>query len=292
MNISMEYYKIFYYVAKYKSITGAAGELCISQPAVSQALKQLEQALGVSLFVRTVKGVSLTKEGTMLYSYVKNGYEQIALGEQKLQEMLNMKTGEIRIGASDMTLQFYLLPHLERFHQLYPGIKVHVTNAPTPSTIDHLFANNIDFGIVTTPLPQNPNMEIRSAREIEDIFIAGPRFNDLKGKVLDYQDLQKLPIICLENDTSTRAYVDQFLAHEGVTLTPEFELATSDMIAQFAKRNLGIGSIVADFAGDYIDRGEIFRLNFKKHIPKRNMCIISDRRRGMSIAAMKLMELL
>ena len=292
MNISMEYYKIFYYVAKYKSITGAAGELCISQPAVSQALKQLEQALGVSLFVRTVKGVSLTKEGTMLYSYVKNGYEQIALGEQKLQEMLNMKTGEIRIGASDMTLQFYLLPHLERFHQLYPGIKVHVTNAPTPSTIDHLFANNIDFGIVTTPLPQNPNMEIRNAREIEDIFIAGPRFNDLKGKVLDYQYLQKLPIICLENDTSTRAYVDQFLAHEGVTLTPEFELATSDMIAQFAKRNLGIGSIVADFAGDYIDRGEIFQLNFKKHIPKRNMCIISDRRRGMSIAAMKLMELL
>jgi hypothetical protein len=64
------------------------------------------------------------------------------------------------------------------------------------------------------------------------------------------------------------------------------------MIAQFAKRNLGIGSIVADFAGDYIDRGEIFRLSFKNPIPKRNMCIISDRRRGMSIAAMKLMELL
>ena len=292
MNINYEYYKIFYYVAKTASISAAAKELCVSQPAVSQAVKSLEQAIGINLFIRTKTGVSLTGAGELLYKHVAEGYEAISMGEQQLARLMHLETGEIRIGASDMTLQFYLLPYLERFHQLYPGIKVHVTNAPTPSTIDHLFANNIDFGIVTTPLPQNPNMEIRNAREIEDIFIAGPRFNDLKGKVLDYPDLQKLPIICLENDTSTRAYVDQFLANEGVTLTPEFELATSDMIAQFAKRNLGIGSIVADFAGDYIDRGEIFRLNFKKHIPKRNMCIISDRRRGMSIAAMKLMELL
>jgi DNA-binding transcriptional LysR family regulator len=276
MDINYEYYKIFYYVAKTASISAAAKELCVSQPAVSQAVKSLEQAIGINLFIRTKKGVSLTGAGELLYKHVAEGYEAISMGEQQLARLMHLETGEIRIGASDMTLQFYLLPHLERFHQLYPGIKVHVTNAPTPSTIDHLFANNIDFGIVTTPLPQNPNMEIRNAREIEDI----------------YQDLQKLPIICLENDTSTRAYVDRFLAHEGVTLTPEFELATSDMIAQFAKRNLGIGSIVADFAGDYIDRGEIFRLSFKNPIPKRNMCIISDRRRGMSIAAMKLMELL
>ena len=302
MDINYEYYKIFYYVAKtedhlawfllFSESSAAAKELCVSQPAVSQAVKSLEQAIGINLFIRTKKGVSLTGAGELLYKHVAEGYEAISMGEQQLARLMHLETGEIRIGASDMTLQFYLLPHLERFHQLYPGIKVHVTNAPTPSTIDHLFANNIDFGIVTTPLPQNPNMEIRNAREIEDIFIAGPRFNDLKGKILDYQDLQKLPIICLENDTSTRAYVDRFLAHEGVTLTPEFELATSDMIAQFAKRNLGIGSIVADFAGDYIDRGEIFRLSFKNPIPKRNMCIISDRRRGMSIAAMKLMELL
>ena len=58
------------------------------------------------------------------------------MGEQQLARLMHLETGEIRIGASDMTLQFYLLPHLERFHQLYPGIKVHVTNAPTPSTID------------------------------------------------------------------------------------------------------------------------------------------------------------
>lgn len=292
MNINFEYYKIFYHVAKASSISSAARELCISQPAVSQAVKALEQAIGIELFIRTKKGVSLTNAGEILYSHVAEGYESISLGEQQLSQLLHMETGEIRIGASDMTLQFYLLPYLEHFHQLYPGIKVHVTNAPTPSTINHLLSGNIDFGIVTSPLPADPHMEIRQAREIEDIFIAGPRFSYLQGKTLDYHDLDELPIICLEHDTSTRAYVDTFLSHEGVTLQPEFELSTSDMIAQFVMRNLGVGSIMADFAQSYIDRGDLFRLQFKKPIPKRHMCIISDRRRGMSVAANKLMELL
>ena len=150
MNINYEYYKIFYYVAKTASISAAAKELCVSQPAVSQAVKSLEQAIGINLFIRTKKGVSLTGAGELLYKHVAEGYEAISMGEQQLARLMHLETGEIRIGASDMTLQFYLLPHLERFHQLYPGIKVHVTNAPTPSTIDHLFANNIDFGIVTT----------------------------------------------------------------------------------------------------------------------------------------------
>lgn len=292
MNINFEYYKIFYHVARAASISAAARELCISQPAVSQAVKALEQAIGIELFIRTKKGVSLTNAGEILYSHVATGYESISLGEQQLSQLLHMETGEIRIGASDMTLQFYLLPYLEHFHQLYPGIKVHVTNAPTPSTINHLLSGNIDFGIVTSPLPADPHMEIRQAREIEDIFIAGPRFSYLQGKTLDYHDLDELPIICLEHDTSTRVYVDTFLSHEGVTLQPEFELSTSDMIAQFVMRNLGVGSIMADFAQSYIDRDDLFRLQFKKPIPKRHMCIISDRRRGMSVAANKLMELL
>ncbi len=292
MNINFEYYKIFYHVARAASISAAARELCISQPAVSQAIKALEQAIGIELFIRTKKGVSLTNAGEILYSHVASGYEAISLGEQQLSQLLHMETGEIRIGASDMTLQFYLLPYLEHFHQLYPGINVHVTNAPTPSTINHLLSGNIDFGIVTSPLPADPHMEIRQAREIEDIFIAGPRFAYLQNKTLNYHDLDDLPIICLEHDTSTRAYVDTFLSHEGVTLQPEFELSTSDMIAQFVMRNLGIGSIMADFAQSYIDHGDLFRLQFKKPIPKRHMCIISDRRRGMSVAANKLMELL
>ncbi|MBP3506096.1 MAG: LysR family transcriptional regulator [Lachnospiraceae bacterium] len=292
MNVNLEYYKIFYHVAQCQSITGAAGELCISQPAVSQALKQLEQSLGAKLFMRTAKGVTLTNEGQTLFSYVKNGYEQIQLGEQKLQEMLDMKRGEIRIGASDMTLQFYLLPYLRKYHHLYPDIKVTVTNAPTPQTIEHLRAGRIDFGIVSQPFPEEAHLRILPVREIQDVFVAGAKFWNYKKQMLRYEELMKMPIICLESDTSTRTYVDTFLAENGVRLEPEFELATSDIIVQFVLQNLGIGCVVQDFAQRYIDTDELFVLQFDKQIPKRQICVVNDERLPLSVAAGKLMEIL
>lgn len=292
MDINLEYYKIFYYVASYKSITLAAEMLSISQPAVSQAVKHLESNLSCTLFVRTSKGVRLTKEGEMLFSYVQRGYETILSGEKKLSEMLNLKQGEICIGASDMTLQFFLLPYLEEFHERYPGIRVTVTNAPTPETLRHLADGKIDFGIVSTPVGEKPYLKIIPVKEIRDVFVAGRKFEYLNGQTLSYHSLMELPVMCLEGNTSTRQYVECFLAEEGVQLRPEFELATSDMLIQFAVRNLGIASVVEDFAAEYIKSGELFRLAFDRELPKREFCIVSNERIPMSAAASTLLRYL
>lgn len=292
MDINLEYYKIFYYVASYKSITLAAEMLSISQPAVSQAVKHLESNLSCTLFVRTSKGVRLTKEGEMLFSYVQRGYETILSGEKKLSEMLNLEQGEICIGASDMTLQFFLLPYLEAFHERYPGIRVTVTNAPTPETLRHLADGKIDFGIVSTPVGEKPYLKIVPVKEIRDVFVAGRKFEYLKGQTLSYHSLMELPVMCLEGNTSTRQYVECFLAEEGVQLRPEFELATSDMLIQFAVRNLGIASVVEDFAAEYIKSGELFRLAFDRELPKREFCIVSNERIPMSAAASTLLRYL
>ena len=299
MNINLEYYKIFYYVAKCGSFTDAARDLYITQPAVSQGIKQLEDALGLQLFRRTTKGAVLTHEGEALFNYVESGYEMLMKGEQKVAELLSLDSGEIRIGASDMTLQYYLLPYLEKFHQLYPKIKVQVTNAPTPRTIEHLSSGRIDLGVVSASNSyadfmdsQGSSLNVKRVRDIEDIFIAGNRFKDLKNKSLTFEDLKTLPLICLEQDTSTRKYVDGFLSSEGVTLAPEFELATSNMIVQFVMRNLGIGCVVADFADEYIKNRDIFKLKLSKNIPKRKICVITDNTNTISFAARKLLELL
>ena len=271
MNVNLEYYKIFYYVGKYESITQAAEALAISQPAVSQAVKNLEKNLGSALFVRTSKGVRLTVEGKLLYSYVQRGYEYILLGERKFQEMQDLTKGEIRIGASDMTLQFYLLSYLERFHETYPGIRVTVTNAPTPETLGYLQAGK---------------------KEIEDIFVAGKNFESLKGKELDYRILEELPIMCLEGNTSTRGYVEQYLKDQDVVLHPEFELATSDMLIQFAQKSLGVASVVKDFAEPKIREGTLFQLKFKEKIPKRQFCLVTDQRVPLSAAAGQMLGML
>jgi DNA-binding transcriptional LysR family regulator len=292
MNIDLEYYRIFYHVAKAGSFTQAGEELCISQPAVSQAIKLLETTLGSKLFIRIPKGVKLTPEGEVLYSYVQRGYEYILLGEAKFQKMLDLENGEIRIGASDMTLQFYLLPYLEQFHEKFPKIKVMVTNAPTPETLDYLYEGKIDFGIVSEPFEAKPEIEITRIMEIQDIFVAGNRFSHLKEQTLVYKALEELPIICLEHNTSSRRYIDEFLKANEVELKPEFELAMSDIIVRFASRNLGIGCVVKDFAKEALESGELFELKFATEIPKRHFCIITGNHNPISTAAKELLGML
>lgn len=289
---NLEYFKVFYYTAKYGSVTRAAGELMISQPAVSQSLKALEKSLGAILFERASRGVKLTAEGQLLYSYVEKGYEQIESGVEKVRQMQNLELGEVHIGASDMTLRFYLLPFLEKFHEEYPDIKVIVSNAPTPETLELLRAGKIDFGVVSTPFEAGRDITSTEVRKIEDVFVAGRRFISYKNKMLDFKELEKLPMIFLENKTSTRSYMDEYLAQEEVYLQPEFELATSDMIVQFALRNLGVGCIVRDFAAEYLESGRLFELRFNKMIPKRFFSVVRSNRQLLPEAAKRLLEIM
>lgn len=292
MDISLEYYKIFYYVVKMGSFTAAAEKLNISQPAVSQAVKLLERELGGNFFLRTQKGVRMTPEGDMLFSYISSGYETILKGEENLRKLLDLENGEIRIGASDMTLQFYLLPYLEEFHKRYPGIKVSVTNGPTPETLSYLYEGKIDFGIVSEPFIAKPEVTSLRVKEIQDIFVAGNSFAHLSDKELEYKELEELPIICLEGLTSTRTYVDEILKNNGVVLKTEFELATSYMIVQFSLRNLGVGSVVRDFAREYIDRGELFELKLKRPLPPRHFCIVTSSKNPEAMAAKSLLSMM
>ena len=292
MDTNLEYFRVFYHVAKHGSLAVAADELSVSQPAVSQQLRHLERDLGAELFNRTSRGVKLTKEGELLYGYVKRGVEQIELGEKKLRQMLSLELGELHIGASDMTLKYYLLPFLERFHEGYPEIKVTVNNAPTPETLDALSREIVDFAVVSGPVPETPGIEFTPVREIQDTFVAARRFIQYKNRTLDFGILEQLPLICLEGRTSSRTYMDQFMARSKVTIRPEFELATSDMIVQFALRNLGVGSVVRDFAKEYLDSGQLFELRFSQVIPRRKFYIAINTKSALPVAARRLLELI
>ena len=288
---NLEYYRVFCHVARCGSLTLAAKELAVSQPAVSQSIRLLETAVGAKLFMRNARGVKLTRDGELLYSYVKKGYEQIELGERKLKQMMNLELGEIHIGASDMTLRFFLLPYLERFHELCPGIRIVVSNAPTPETLVSLRSGRIDFGVVSTPF-EAEGLQCEQVKEIEDIFVAGRRFIQYKNRTLDLKELEHLPLILLEQNTSTRSCMDRFLAENRVEVAPEFELATSDMIVQFTLRSLGVGCVVRDFAARELADGTLFELRFNQMIPRRHFCVVTADGEQPSAAARRMLELI
>lgn len=291
MNISYDWYKIFYYAALNGNITAASEQLYISQPAVSQSIKQLENSLGCKLFIRTPKGVKLTAEGRIIYQHVSKGIEQIKIGEKRLESQLSLESGEIHIGASDMTLEYYLLPYLEKFHRLYPKIKISITNGPTPETIRILDDDKIDFGIISEPICDHHDFLIIPVKEIEDIFICGTEFSDIADNPISLGELVSLPLIMLESNTSTRKYIDAYLSENNIIISPEFELATSSLIVQFAKRNLGIGCVVRDFADNDLKKDLIYEVKLEKKIAKRHICLIK-KSAAVSRASEKLLELL
>ncbi|NJD04798.1 MAG: LysR family transcriptional regulator [Ruminiclostridium sp.] len=292
MDINLELYKVFYTVVRSGSISKASLELFISQPAVSQSIRQLETKLGGRLFFRTPKGIKLTPEGEVLYKYIAQGYNMILLAENKFSEAINLDAGEIRIGASDMTLKYFLLPHLEEFHKRYPKVRIKVTNGPSPETVACLKSGMIDFGVASLPLLDNSAVDVINAMEIQDCFIANYKYGHLASRKTALAELSDYPVIMLEKNTSTRRYIDNFLTSKGVALVPEIELATSDLLVQFARRGLGISCVVRNFAEIDLENGSLFELDLADKIPPRQIGIIKLNNTPLSAAAVKFIELI
>ena len=118
MSVSYDYYKTFYYVAKFRNITAAANALFLSQPCVSRRIENLEAELGCELFIRSKKGVVLTPEGEILYRYVSRADRSITEAEEALTEARSLNKGVLRIAATEMTMQNFLMPYLKRYHSL------------------------------------------------------------------------------------------------------------------------------------------------------------------------------
>ncbi|HOF94710.1 MAG TPA: LysR family transcriptional regulator, partial [Clostridia bacterium] len=145
MSADLELYRVFCTAARCGSLSHAARELYISQPAVSQAMRRLEESLGCSLFTRTSRGITLTSEGKMLYSYADKAVRLLYAAEDKLNRMQTLQSGGLMIGASDTLCQFFLLPYLKRFHYEYPEVQLQVTNRTTPETIELLKIGKVDI---------------------------------------------------------------------------------------------------------------------------------------------------
>lgn len=122
MDINFEYYKIFYYVAKYGNFTKAAGVMKNSQPNITRMINSLEHELQCTLFIRTNRGVKLTTEGEKLYNRVSAAMMQFRLAEEELSDHTGIEHGSIAIGVSEIALNLYLLEHLKKFHANYPGV--------------------------------------------------------------------------------------------------------------------------------------------------------------------------
>lgn len=291
MEINLEWYRSFYWVAKTGSLTGAAERLNITQPAVSHTIKQLEEKMGGPLFFRNSRGVDLTTEGKVLLRFIEQAFHNVEMGERAIAEMNNLNSGEIHIGASDTLCKYYLLSYLEQYHEKYPNVRIHITNRTTPETLALLKEGKIDFGIVSLPA-SDKQVEFRKSMRLQDCLVGGKGFQHLAVKTMPLTDIEQYPLLFLEPGGNTRKYIDEFLASNHMTITPEFELGSVDLLVQFALRGFGLAFVIRDYVEEELKSGELVEIPLDPPLPERNIGIATLRGVPLSAASKSFLTLL
>ena len=272
MMIKLDLYRIFYEVGKYASFSKAAEALYLTQPAVSQSIRQLEEQLEVRLFNRTTKGVHLTKEGELLYEYAQSAIHLLEAGERKLDELKGVAYGELAIGVGDAISRYYLMPYLAQFHRLYPNIKFRLENGTTNELRQLLKQGDLDIALCNLPI-EDEQLAIVPTFDVQDVFVYGEKYQKLLEGVVTYEQLAKLPLIMLEGKSNSRQYVESYLKLKGVDIEPEFELGSHDLLLQFAKTNFGVAAVTREFATEYFREGSLREVQLEEPIPQRQIGI-------------------
>ena len=238
MNISFEYYRIFYVVAKTGNITKAADELMISQPAISKCIKILEEQLGGQLFVRTKRGVVLTEEGKEFYRYIKQAIEYINNAESKFSEMIHLETGTIRIGSSTTLTKKFLIPYLEIFHKRYPHIKIEIETHMSGVLLSRLRQGLLDVVILNLPYHDENDIELIKVKDIHDCFIVGDAYKELVNKKLTLEEIAKYPLVFQAHGSTTRRFLDEFAKMHDIVFKPDLDLAGFTLVTEFTQIGL------------------------------------------------------
>lgn len=294
MNSNFEYYKIFYYVAKYENLTKAATALKTSQPAVTRTIHKLEGELGCRLFTRSKTGMKLTPEGRTFYGYVAVGCAQFFKGENDLSNLISLENGTIYISATETALHCYLFQAMEEFNSLYPNVRFKILNNSTTESVNAVKEGKVDLAFVSANLQVAKPLRMKILRKYRDILIAGMRFEELKAgkEELSLKELVSYPWISLTAETITRRFLNEYFEKNGLTFAPDMELATTDMILPAVRHNLGLGFIPAEFADAELKSGQVFEIKVKEKLPERNIILIYDMEYPQSIAAKEFQKFL
>lgn len=292
MDINYESYKIFYHVELNQSISKAADKLLISQPAVSYQIKVLEEQLGITLFVRTKKGVTLTDEGKILYSYISKGIENFINGENALTNLKNLDYGIIRIGASTTVSKHVLMPYLKIFHKLYPNIEINITNNLTEELMRELRNGNLDILILNLPMKEGKDLDIKNILEVQDIFVANKDYYDILNKKISLNDLNNYPLLFQKKPSNTRDYLDNYLNTNKIKLIPKMEIVSYNLIMDFIKIGFGIGYATKEFIKEELNNGDLYELNVIPKIPKRFIGAVTLKQTIPNFSVNKLIDLM
>ncbi len=252
-------YRVFYAVANLGNISGAAEQLFISQPAVSQSIRKLEENMKCPLFVRKSRGVELTEEGKILYEHVEEALNVLNQAEASISSGIEEGKGHLRIGTNNALCQRYLLPYLNIFLQMYPKMHVSITCGSSENTMLALTRHEIDVALVHGQ-DVDKTMKAHPLGLLSVIFVAkakyykrlGPIVGDNIGKLF-----QKSTLVLLKKQDGIRQALDKALEKKHIKPQNILEANDLDVVLDFTRLGMGIGCIAKEFIEEELEAGTL-----------------------------------
>lgn len=285
MDINFEYYKIFYYVAKYRNMTKAAVALGSNQPNVTRIIKLLESQLNCRLLVREARGIRLTQEGELLYSHVEPAFQHLLRAQEEIGLQASPTCGTAEIGATATAIHLFLLHVLYDFRVKYPSIRIKIHSHTTPENLKQLISGKLDFAVVTSPFELPKQFSCARVLDFKETLVGGTQYRHLCKTPLALEDFPKYPWIGLGRETATyRLYKDFFTEHN-IDIEPDMEVETSGLMLPMIENNLGIGFVPEPLAMPLLKEKKLVNIRTSCDMPTHSIQIVSDRGRCKSLAA-------
>lgn len=289
----MEFYQLrgFLAVAQTQSFTQAAEQLFLTQPALSLQIKALEEELGQPLFERSGRRVLLTPAGRLLQERAE---QIVALANQarsELQATQELRSGSLKLGATESLCLYILPPVIQFFHEKFPGIELQFINRHSADIVMLVAEGRVDFGLVTLPV-LDPRLETDTLFYREDVAICAPTSPLLAESTVTLEALADQPLLLLlEKSSSSRILLDQLLARQGVMPAQILELGSIEIIKRFVALGLGV-SILPGYTIEAELKAGSLRAIRLSWLPTRTVGIVRRRKSFLSPAGQLFLKLL
>ena len=292
MELNWELCRVFYHVARCRNFSRAAAMLFTSQPAVSRSMAALERELGCRLFIRNRRGVELTPEGRMFYAHVEAGCEQFRRGREELEQAVGLQSGSVAIGASETALRGWVLPRLDRFHALYPGVRLRLYGGTSRQAVEELKSGAIDFAVAAVSGEDFRGLKETRISSFSDLFVASAPFEELKNVPLPLADIMRRPVICHKRGSLTFEFLEGLCKQRGLEFDPAMEPDTSELVLELVRHGFGIGFLPSLAASRAIENNDVFPLILSDPLPKRSISLLEYDGHTLSLAARRLRDIL
>lgn len=291
MENKIDSYKIFESVARNESISKASEELFITQPAVSQSIKKLEDSIGGELFNRTKFGMRLTSEGKIFYEHIKKGLDYIENGERVFTSLKNLEVGTIRIGASATLTKHILMPYLRQFHKKFPDITIEIVNHLSSTLVSMLKNGLLDLLILNLPMQDSMDLQVYPFCQVQDCFCVSPEYMDTE-KIYTLEELKKYKLITQKRPSNTRTFFDNFLKSNNVKLVPFVEAVSFNVVCDLTKIGFGYSYVTQEFVKDDLSSGHLKMLNTDIMPQKRDIGLVLYKNTHIPFASRELIKLI